>query len=195
MMKTLLLATGNSHKTEEIQAMLGDTVQVKDLRAFPEIGEIIEDAETFAGNADIKALAVSALTDELVLADDSGLCVKALGGDPGVRSARYAGENATMVENKARLLKNLDGISDRAASFMCVLSVAQGGEVIQRFTGECKGSLLRAETGEGGFGYDPLFVPDGYEKSFAEIPGEEKNKLSHRGLALEKFKAWIASQS
>lgn len=193
-MKTLLLATGNSHKTEEIQAMLGEAVEVSDLSSFPELGEIIEDAETFQGNADIKALAAAALTDQLVLADDSGLCVPALGGEPGVRSARYAGENATMVENKARLLKNLDGITDRSASFMCVLSVVQGGEVIQHFTGECKGRLLHGETGEGGFGYDPLFVPEGYEKSFAELPGEVKNKLSHRGIALEKFKAWIASQ-
>lgn len=194
-MKKIYLATGNSHKAEEIQAMLGDEITVKDLRSLPEVGEIIEDADTFQGNADIKALAVSALTEELVIADDSGLCVEALDGAPGIYSARYAGEGATMTENKARLIKNLDGISNRKASFICVISVARGGEILTRFRGECSGVLLREESGEGGFGYDPLFIPDGYEKTFAELPAEVKNQISHRAHALSAFKEWMRSPS
>ncbi len=194
MSETLILATGNTHKAEEIQLMLGSEVEVKDLRSFPQITEIIEDADSFEGNADIKALTVSKLTDELIVADDSGLCVQALNGAPGVFSARYAGRNATMVENKARLLKNLDGISDRAAFFICVLSVVRCKKVIKRFRGECHGKIIYEEKGEGGFGYDPLFIPEGYEKTFSELAAEVKNKISHRARALEKFSEWMKSQ-
>ena len=195
MNNTLLIATGNSHKTEEIQAMLGDDVLVSDLKSLAEVGEIIEDADTFEGNADIKSLAVSGLTKELVLADDSGLVVDALNGDPGIRSARYAGENASMEENKALLLSSLEGEVNRQARFVCVLSVAKEGEVIAQFRGECEGRIIEQELGGGGFGYDPLFIPEGYEKTFAELPAETKNTISHRAVAFKKFQEWYLSNA
>ena len=195
MNNTLLIATGNSHKTEEIQAMLGDDVLVSDLKSLAEVGEIIEDADTFEGNADIKSLAVSGLTNELVLADDSGLVVDALNGDPGIRSARYAGENASMEENKALLLSSLEGEVNRRARFVCVLSVAKEGEVIAQFRGECEGRIIEQELGGGGFGYDPLFIPEGYEKTFAELPAETKNTISHRAVAFKKFQEWYLSNA
>jgi len=195
MNKTLLIATGNSHKAEEIQAMLGNEVEVKDLRSLPEIGEIIEDADTFEGNADIKALTVSQLTDELVLADDSGLAVDALNGAPGIRSARYAGDHATMAENKVLLLKDLVGVESRKARFVCVLSLAKDGEVLARFRGECLGRIISEEVGEGGFGYDPLFIPEGYEQTFAELSAETKNSISHRAVAFQKFQEWYQANA
>lgn len=194
-MDSLLVATGNSHKTQEIQKILGSDITVKDLSSLPEVGEIIEDADTFTGNANIKSITVSKLTEDLVLSDDSGLCVEALGGAPGIRSARYAGESATMEENKALLLRNLAGKSDRRAKFVCVLSVAQSGSVIATFEGECAGTIIMEEKGAGGFGYDPLFIPDGYDKTFSELPEETKNKISHRAVAMEKFQRWLKSQS
>lgn len=187
----MILATSNAHKTAEFQAMLGEHECVRDLSIFPELGEIVEDAESFEGNADIKALAVSALTDEMVIADDSGLCVSALGGAPGIRSARYAGNSASMEENKALLLQNLADVTDRSAYFVCALSVARKGVIIQRFRGECHGYLLREESGVGGFGYDPMFVPEGEKKSFAELPAAVKNEMSHRAHALMAFQKWF----
>ncbi len=194
-MKSLLIATSNSHKTSEIQSMLGATVEVSDLNSLPTVGEIVEDADSFEGNADIKSTTVSALTDQLVLADDSGLAVAALEGAPGIYSARYAGENASMEENKALLLDQLTGVTERRASFVCVLSVAQRGEVVARFRGECHGRIIEGEEGEGGFGYDPLFIPDGYEQTFAQLPAETKNAISHRAVAMEQFQQWMSSQS
>ena len=195
MIKTLLLATGNAHKTEEIQKILGSSISVHDLSSLPEVGEIIEDADSFEGNANIKSTTVSQLTNEFVLSDDSGLCVNALGGAPGIYSARYAGENAQMEENKELLISNLKGKEDRQASFVCVLSVAKAGEVIATFRGECPGSIISDERGNGGFGYDPLFIPEGYTKTFSELPEETKNAISHRAKAMEKFQEWLSSQS
>ena len=195
LMKSLLIATSNAHKTAEIQSILGSTVQVTDLRSLPDVGEIIEDADSFEGNADIKSTTVSRLTSGLVLADDSGLTVQALDGAPGIYSARYAGAEASMDENKALLLQNLQGITARAASFVCVLSIAQEGKVIARFRGECHGTIIEGEEGEGGFGYDPLFIPDGYDQTFAQLPAETKNAISHRALAMEQFQSWMNSQS
>ncbi len=194
-MTNLLLATSNAHKTEEIQKILGDTVQVSDLRSLPEVGEIVEDAETFEGNANIKSTTVSQLSEGLVLSDDSGLAVASLDGAPGIYSARYAGPEASMEENKALLLTNLAGVTDRQAAFVCVLSVARAGEVVATFRGECAGSIIDSELGSGGFGYDPLFIPEGYEKTFAELPAEVKNEISHRAVAMKKFQTWLSSQS
>jgi len=193
-MNSLLIATGNSHKTEEIQKILGDSIIVSDLRSLPEIGEIIEDSDTFEGNANIKSVTVSKLTENFVLSDDSGLCVEALEGAPGIRSARYAGESATMEENKALLLSNLEKKTDRRAKFVCVLSVARKGEAIVTFRGECPGRIIEEEKGNGGFGYDPLFIPDGYDKTFSELPEETKNAISHRAVAMVKFQTWLNSQ-
>jgi len=192
-MNSLLVATGNSHKAQEIQSMLGSHIVVRDLSSLPAIGEIIEDADTFEGNADIKALAVSAHTDELVLADDSGLCVEALNGEPGIYSARYAGEHADMPANKALLLSKLADHSNRKAFFVCVFSVAQQGKIIARFRGECHGTIIDQERGEGGFGYDPLFIPDGFTETFSELPAEKKNELSHRANAMSHFQSWLRS--
>ncbi len=194
-MNSLLVATANAHKTEEIQKILGPEISVQDLRTLPEVGDIVEDALTFEGNANIKSVTVSNLTPDLVLSDDSGLCVEALAGAPGIRSARYAGDDATMEENKALLLQNLKGESDRRAAFVCVLSVARKGEVVATFRGECAGKIIDAEQGEGGFGYDPLFIPDGYTETFAELPAEVKNGISHRAVAMQQFQAWLSLQS
>lgn len=190
-MQKIVLATGNSHKTQEIREILGAGFEVLDISDFPEVGEIIEDADTFEGNADLKALAISRLTDSLVIADDSGLCVDALDEAPGIRSARYAGEQATMEQNKTLLLQNLIGESNRSAKFVCVLSVARSGQIVTRFRGECPGSIISEEHGSGGFGYDPLFIPSGYEQTFAQLGAEIKNELSHRGKAMELFQQWI----
>jgi len=194
-MKNLLLATGNTHKTQEIQKILGSEVSVLDLRSLPNVGDIIEDSDTFEGNANIKSVTVSQLTSEIVLADDSGLCVDALSGAPGIRSARYAGENATMEQNKKLLLSELSGRENRKAAFVCVLSVAMQGEVITTFRGECVGRIIDDERGAGGFGYDPLFIPEGYDKTFSELPEEVKNQISHRAVAMKQFQRWLKSQS
>jgi len=194
-MKNLLLATGNTHKTQEIQKILGSGVSVLDLRSLPNVSEIIEDSDTFEGNANIKSVTVSQLTSEIVLADDSGLCVDALSGAPGIRSARYAGENATMEQNKELLLSELSGKENRKAAFVCVLSVAKQGEVIATFRGECVGRIIDDERGAGGFGYDPLFIPEGYDKTFSELPEEVKNQISHRAVAMKQFQGWLKSQS
>jgi len=193
-MNSLLLATGNSHKAQEFQKILSG-ITIRDLSSLPEVGEIIENADTFEGNANIKSLSVSRLTDEFVLSDDSGLCVEALNGDPGIRSARYAGEEAEMEENKALLLSNLLGVDTRAAKFVCVLSLAKMGEVVATFRGECPGRIISEEKGDGGFGYDPLFIPDGYAETFSELPLEVKNQISHRAVAIQQFKEWLSSQS
>lgn len=190
-MKKILLATTNSHKTQEIQTMLGSEYLVEDLSSMPQIGDIIEDADTFEGNANIKALAVSAHTEAFVLADDSGLCVDALDGAPGIYSARYAGPHADMEENKKLLLENLKNSSQREAAFVCVLSIAQGGEIVTNFRGECTGTIIQEERGAGGFGYDPLFIPTGYDQTFAELPAQTKNELSHRAHAMAQFLAWL----
>lgn len=194
-MNSLLVATANAHKTEEIQKILGPEISVQDLRTLPELGDIVEDAMTFEGNANIKSLTVSELTPDLVLSDDSGLCVEALDGAPGIRSARYAGEDATMEENKALLLQNMKGKSDRRAAFVCVLSVARKGEVVATFRGECPGKIIDTEQGEGGFGYDPLFIPNDYTETFAELPAKVKNGISHRAVAMQQFQAWLSLQS
>lgn len=194
MMKKITLATGNAHKTEEVQSILGDGYKVLDLSQFSPKPEIVEDAETFEGNADLKALAIAGLVDHLVIADDSGLAVDALGGEPGIYSARYAGEEASMEENKEKLLQKLSQKEERSARFVCVISVAQEGKVIQRFRGECEGEIIEEESGQGGFGYDPLFKPEGYELTFAELSSEKKNELSHRGKAMKQFMNWLNEQ-
>ncbi|MEX2580377.1 MAG: RdgB/HAM1 family non-canonical purine NTP pyrophosphatase [Verrucomicrobiales bacterium] len=197
MADTLLVATRNAHKTEEIRAILGDRfAEVVDLESLPGTSSPEETGETFAENSAIKALAASREKPEaLVLADDSGLEVDALDGAPGIRSARYSGEDATDAANRAKLLAELakppHAGQPRTARFRCVVTVARGGEVLARFDGTVEGRIAETPTGDAGFGYDPVFVPEGFEKSFAELPGEVKNRLSHRGRALERFRAWL----
>ena len=183
-MPRLLIATKNSHKTGEISAILGDAWDVEDLNAHPEIAAPEETGDTFLANATIKALAASQILPGLVLSDDSGLEVDALGGAPGVWSARYAGETASAAEHRAKLLRELGDTTDRAARFRCVMVLAENGVVLGAFDGAVEGAIIAGERGTGGFGYDPLFIPDGYAETFGELPAAVKNQLSHRARAL-----------
>jgi len=167
----LLLATRNAHKTREVREILGEAWQVEDLTSRPDWPEVEETGETFEENARLKAVAGSAGYDGWVLADDSGLEVDALGGAPGVRSARYAGEGADMAANRALLLERLREVrgKERAGRFRCVLALAKGGEVVRVFHGTIEGVVAPSERGSGGFGYDALFVPEGACRTFAEM--------------------------
>ena len=200
-MPNLLVATHNAHKTGEFRAMLSDFFDdVADLTTLLDMEEPEENGSTFAENSAIKALAASnALPDAFVIADDSGLEVDALNGAPGIYSARYSGANATDATNRDKLMEELgkpehEG-KERSARFRCVITVARGGEVLAVFDGAVEGRIADSMIGEGGFGYDPLFIPEGCEDSFGVLPEKIKNGMSHRGQALEKFRAWLAEQS
>ncbi|MCX6957370.1 MAG: RdgB/HAM1 family non-canonical purine NTP pyrophosphatase [Verrucomicrobiae bacterium] len=188
----LFLATRNRHKTNEIQTMLGKGVVVRDATEVPELPEIEETGTTFEANARLKAEGISLHLPGLILADDSGLEVDALGGEPGIYSARYAGPGCSDLQNTELVLEKMRGVApeQRAARFRCVLAVARDGKTIATFDGTVEGMLTTEITGGGGFGYDPIFIPEGYEKSFGELPSELKNSMSHRGRALEQFRVW-----
>ncbi|MDZ4700547.1 MAG: RdgB/HAM1 family non-canonical purine NTP pyrophosphatase [Rhodothermales bacterium] len=187
----LVLATRNAGKVAEMRALLGGlVVEVLGVDAFPGIGEVEEDAPTLAGNASKKAREVFAFTGLPSLADDTGLEVRALGGRPGVHSARYAGEDANPVANRRRLLAELQGAGDRSARFTTVLAY-HDGEQVYLFEGLCEGRIEVAERGDGGFGYDPLFLPDGESQTFAELPAARKNTISHRGRAMMLFRTFL----
>jgi XTP/dITP diphosphohydrolase len=190
--KELYLASSNSGKLVEFLAIadvaaLGLELQL--LPGFSALASFPENAPTFAENAVGKALHASASTDRAVCADDSGLVLPSLGGEPGVRSARYAGEHATGAENIAKLLAALRGKNgkERAAYFVCVLAVAQKGRAIAVITNRADGEILEAPRGSGGFGYDPVFYFPPLGKSFAELSGEQKNLHSHRGKAFRRL--------
>ena len=189
---TVLVSTRNAHKLVEIRQILGPSFELLDLSSVPALGEVEETGTTFEENAALKALAASAHFGGWVLADDSGLEVDALGGAPGVRSARFSGEGATDVTNRALLLEKLATIpaNQRSARFRCVIALARGGEVLAHFSGSVEGAIIAGEKGAGGFGYDPLFVPEGFSDTFAELSAETKNSLSHRGRALAALKSW-----
>ena len=187
----LFVATHNQHKIREISQILPEFEIVPD---DPE--GIEENAPDFAGNALIKVHAIAARhPGEWCMADDSGLEVRALGGAPGVHSARYAGEPCSTPANNALLLKNLEGKSDRRARFTCCCALVDpsGEEMVVH--GHCPGRIAEKASGSEGFGYDPLFIPDGYDKSFADLSADEKNAISHRGRALEKVKAIVGDGS
>ncbi len=183
----LVVASGNLHKLEEIRAMLGRPVL--GLSDVPGAPVPVEDGDTFEDNARIKALSLFRYGGRAALADDSGLEVDALGGAPGVHSAYYGGKHGDHAANNARLLREMEGVADRRARFVCVLAYIgeDGAERIYR--GVCEGRIAQAPAGEGGFGYDPLFIPEGETRTFAELGGEAKNRLSHRARALEAFAA------
>mgnify|MGYP001373082993 CR=1 FL=1 len=186
MIDEIVLATGNKGKIREFSGLLegvfGRIISLNDLESPP---EVVEDGATFRENALKKARAIAAYSGKPALADDSGLAVDALGGSPGVYSARYAGEGATDRDNIAKLLTELGGIENRSASFVCVLAlVAPGGEEITA-EGKCEGVIITEPRGEGGFGYDPVFYLPEYGKTMAEIPPELKNRISHRARAAE----------
>jgi len=222
-MNILLIATRNAHKVGEIRAILGDTLDYLTLKDFPDAPEVIEDATTFSGNAIKKAkelacwisrlsLAARHLSPDFVLADDSGLEVDALGGKPGVYSARFAAleggaaGNSTDAANNAKLQRLLEGVplAQRTARFRCVVALTPvrcGGirsaspvcytDEFEMQTelgeGDCEGRIDFVPHGSGGFGYDPLFVPEGFDQSFAELGEDVKNRLSHRARALAKL--------
>ena len=183
----VVLASRNKNKVKEIKAIYKSIVgEELDILSLDDIGygdEIEENGTSFEENATIKA-SVPASLGYIGLADDSGLAVDALGGAPGIYSARYSGEGATDQKNNAKLLQNLDGVTDRSAKFVCVFSaVAPDGKVIT-VRGECPGIIAEKESGSGGFGYDPLFIYPPLGKTFGELSSQEKNEVSHRARAL-----------
>ena len=195
-MTKILVATHNAKKRRELKTLLNDFKGVKvmnldDLDVAPPI--IIEDGRTFRQNSVKKAVTMSRFFEGLVLADDSGLEVDALHGRPGVRSSRFARAKATDDENNAKLLKLLHSVPEkkRTARFVCSLSLAKKGHLLANFEGVAKGEILCKPRGSNGFGYDPLFVPKGQDKTFAEMAAAFKNQISHRALALKKLKKSI----
>ena len=187
----LLVATGNRHKTEEIRAMLGADYDVSDLSAHPDLPTVEETGTTFLENATLKAVEISLQVPGMVLSDDSGLEVDALNGAPGVYSSRYAGDDGNDAANNAKLLLELDGATSRSARFRCVMVLAKSGKVLAHFDGTVEGSIIHELQGDGGFGYDPLFVPDGFDRTFAELGEQVKNGLSHRAHAMKKVVDWL----
>jgi len=191
----LLVATRNAHKTAEIRKILGPQFQVNDLADHPEIPHIAESGTTFQENAILKAVAVSKRMPGFVIADDSGLEVEALGGAPGVHSARYAGMNATDQEKTDKLLEELTRVgatkNARRARFRCVLALACKGNVLGAFEGIIKGQIADRARGSHGFGYDPIFIADGFQQTFGELAPAEKNQLSHRARALERLRTFL----
>lgn len=187
----LIVATRNAHKVEEIRSILHED-DVCDLSVVENPPVVEETGVTFLENATLKAVAISKITEGLVLSDDSGLEVDALGGAPGVYSSRYAGEEGNDALNNEKLLRELEGVSPRTARFRCVMVLARRGEVLADFSGSVEREILREPFGAGGFGYDPLFCPEGYHESFAELGEEVKNSLSHRANALEQVAKWLS---
>lgn len=189
MARRLLLATRNQHKKQELAAMMeGLDIEILTLDEVPELPEVVEDGETFSENAKKKALSTARASGCVCLADDSGLEVKALKGQPGVYSARFAGPQADDRMNNEKLVALIRGIdpTQRTARFVCVIAIADPQGNVQVVEGECPGSITPDARGDAGFGYDPLFIPDGYQQTFAELASEEKNRISHRGKALKK---------
>lgn len=191
-MNNIVIATANAHKVEEYKALIADdSIEMQSLRDYPGFPEVEENGKTFQENAAIKAVAASKYCDAPAFADDSGLEVFALNGEPGIYSARYA---PTDPERIAKLLKNLEGKEDRSARFVCVIAIAFNGEVIETFEGEIRGKIAFEPKGENGFGYDPVFIPDGETRTFAELSSEEKNRISHRANAFRKAAEFVEEQ-
>jgi XTP/dITP diphosphohydrolase len=187
----LLIATRNPHKTREFAEILGKEFQVCDFSSVPDAREVEETGATFAENAILKALDASPDRHLLVAADDSGLEVDALDGAPGIYSARYAGQDATDKQNVDKLLGELArrNVPTRklTARFRCVIALARAGKLLNTFEGVVEGVIIDLPRGEYGFGYDPIFVPKGFDRTFAELPAEAKNKISHRAQAAHKL--------
>lgn len=194
MMRDLVIATRNPGKLREIRELLREaSFNILGLDAFPDAPEVIEDAETFAGNAEKKALTIAEHTGCLTLADDSGLMVDALDGAPGVLSARFAGEEANDADNNAKLLVDLSAVvaADRQAAFHCAMVLVDPDGETAHFSSILKGVILDHRQGDGGFGYDPLFMVREYGLTLAQLPLKTKNRISHRGKALTALLATI----
>jgi XTP/dITP diphosphohydrolase len=195
----IVLATRNKKKIEEIRRITADLpITILSLDNFSDCPETVEDKDTFEGNAVKKAVEVCRCSGKVALADDSGLEVDALGGAPGVYSARYAGGTGggNDIRNYEKLLAELESIAEekRGAQFVCCMALAFPDGSIKTFFGHSKGCISRAPKGNSGFGYDPVFIPKGYERTFAEMSGEDKDSLSHRGKALEKLAEFFHSE-
>jgi len=189
MKKTLILATNNKGKLEEIRQLLADLpLKILTLQDYPTLIMPEEDCLTFCGNALKKAEAVARFSGGMALADDSGLEVDALDGRPGVWSARYAGKESSWEANNRKLLEELEGVpfDERGAAFKCAIALVLPGKGPELVEEDCRGRIAEKFRGKGGFGYDPLFIYEPYGLTFAEMPGEEKNKISHRGKALRR---------
>lgn len=191
----LIVATRNAHKTEEIRALIGGSFEVLDVNAFPDLPAIEETGTTFLANATLKAEGISREVEGWVLSDDSGLEVDALDGAPGVWSSSFGGEEGNHAKNNARLMAEMEGQTKRTARFRCTMVLAQGGVAAANFSGAVEGRIIDQLRGTGGFGYDPLFIPDGYDATFAELGTEVKNQLSHRARALTQVVAWLEAQA
>ena len=184
----IFLATGNKHKIKEIEKIFKmDNVEILSINDGIEIPEVEEDGTTFEENSKKKALEIAKFTNMITIADDSGLCVDALDGAPGVYSARYAGEHGNDLDNNKKLVRELQGIENRKARFVCVITLAKPTGETYSFRGEVEGDIIDVPQGTEGFGYDPHFFMKEYGKTLAEIP-EIKNRISHRARALEKLK-------
>ncbi len=196
-MQHLIVATRNAHKTREIQRILGPDFSVRDLSDHPQIPETVEMGKTFEENAVLKATAASKKLAGLVIADDSGLEVDALGDAPGIYSARYAGANSTGKQKIDKLLEELARIGAkgdrRRARFRCVIALAHEGELLGMFEGTVEGAIADQARGAHGFGYDPIFVPNGFGETFAELPAQVKNRISHRAQAIRGLAARLAA--
>lgn len=196
----ILIASHNLHKIQEIRDIFDlPGVEWVSTADIPDVGEVEEDGETFEANALKKATELARATGLWALADDSGLEVTALGNAPGVFSARYAGEPCNHARNNTKLLSDLKGHADRSARFRCVVALSDPAGHAETVSGSCPGHIIEQLRGTEGFGYDPLFVPEGYDTTFAEMGSAQKNQLSHRGRALararEKWGAMIASNA
>jgi XTP/dITP diphosphohydrolase len=180
----LILATRNAHKSREFQELLGGQFEIADLSSFPAFEVPEETGSTFEQNAILKAVSVSKTINKLIVADDSGLEVDALGGKPGIYSARYAGERSTDAANIDKLLRELKSAARRSARFRCVIVLARASKVVGTFEGVVEGEIIDPPRGTSGFGYDPVFQPTGFKETFAEMPPELKNTISHRAIAI-----------
>lgn len=192
-MKEIIFATNNLHKLEEITLITKDKVNILSLKEIGFEGDIPETSDTIEGNAIQKANFIYDRYAKECFADDTGLEVEALDGAPGVWSARYAGENATYQDNVVKLLDALLGSSNRKARFKTVIAL-KNSEGIITFEGVINGKIIESAIGEGGFGYDPVFVPDGFDQTFAEMSSEQKNTISHRALASQKLTEYLLNK-
>lgn len=187
--RTIVAATRNPGKIREMRLLLAELpVRLVGLDEYPEAGEIAETGATFVENAELKAIGYARATGEIAVSDDSGLVVDALGGAPGVHSARYAGADATDAERIGKLLDEIGAAPDRSARFVCAIAVADGlGRILHTVEGRCEGRIAFAPAGGNGFGYDPIFVPTGFSESFGELSDAVKSQISHRADATRQI--------
>jgi XTP/dITP diphosphohydrolase len=190
-MPTLLFATNNAHKLQEVREILGNDFRINSLRDINLDVDIPETQETIQGNAIQKARFIYDRTGENCFADDTGLEIESLDGRPGVYSARYAGEGCSFDDNIDKILGELSGITERKACFRCVICLIMDGKELL-FEGRIDGIITEKRSGSDGFGYDPVFLPDGHRQTFAEMPPYLKNGISHRGRAVEKMRKYLA---